>query len=487
MTALRRTICALAAILLAGCVVAQEPVPFVTGFVPSPVADKARIHLPPDAPAQAKWSAWFCYGDARFDFLDHRSWIEDLAKTRREQGLEVVVAMPEAVARELAAQKPPFSVAALELFAGPGSGAAMFCLSQHGAAEAVVCEIDCARDRVDAALVGELLRTSPGEADDLLASLLATVGEGEAPDDFVAHCIRALPHSGQARALGVLAGWWARGDHAFAQRAFDDAMKAIDGDGIALVAFADLVLRGDPADDGMARTLSMALAPVAAAAPHGAETQCVYLRALLLAGQHRLASRIGEQAAAAAGDDPMAHLRLAEAWTKARDPAQFRAQADAALARATAGKERIDLREWHAARHEVLARCGASAEDCAKVRSEYAAAFDQYRDSPNNDAWRLMTDLYTMGRYPSFSLAIADAMQKEAGEGLDPIYRDTVALAAYCAGQWQRAVDGQRTAVDGAPTAPTYAMRLRRYEGALALRQQREQEQKQRDDARKKR
>ena len=113
MTALRRTHCALAAILLAGSVVAQEPVPFVTGFVPSPVADTARIHVPSDAPAQAKWSAWFCYGDARFDLLDPRSWIEDLAKTRREQGLEVLVAMPETAARELAAQKPPpFSVAA---------------------------------------------------------------------------------------------------------------------------------------------------------------------------------------------------------------------------------------------------------------------------------------------------------------------------------------------------------------------------------------
>lgn len=453
----------------------------------SPVADSARIWSPPEAPAQAKWSAWFCYGDARFDFRDHRTWIEDLAKTRRERGLDVIVAMPEAAARELAAQKPPFSVAAIDLFAGAGSGAARFCLCQHGAAEAVVCEIDGARDRVDAALEGELLRTSPGEADDLLASLLATVGDGEAPDDFVAHCIRALPHSGQARALSVLAGWWAKGDHAVAQRAFDDAMKAIDGDGIALVAFADLVLRGDPVDDGMARTLSMALAPVAAAAPHGAETQCVYLRALLLAGQHRLASRIGEQAAAAAGDDPMAHLRLAETWTKARDPAQFRAQADAALARATAGKEHVDLREWHAARHEVLARCGASAEDCARVRVEYAEAFDQYRDSPNNDAWHLMTDLATMGRYPSFSLAIADAMQKEAGEGLHPTYRDTVALAAYCAGQWERAAAEQRVAIEAERGALSFAVRLRRYEGALALRVQREQEQKQRDEARRRR
>lgn len=136
MTALRRTICALAAILLAGCVVAQELVPFVTGFVPSPVADTARIHVPPDAPAQAKWSAWFCYGDARFDFRDHRSWIEDLAKTRREQGLEVVVAMPEAAARELAAQESPFSVAALDLFVGPGSGAATICMRERGSVHA---------------------------------------------------------------------------------------------------------------------------------------------------------------------------------------------------------------------------------------------------------------------------------------------------------------------------------------------------------------
>ncbi len=487
MTALRRMFPALVALAMTGLVRGQAPVPFVTGIVPSPVTDTARIWKPVDAPAQAKWAAWFCYGDARFDFRDHRSWIEDLAKRRHEQGLEVVVAMSAAAAHELAAEKPAFAVAALDLFLVAGTGAARFCLQQQGAAEAVMCEIDCAQDRIEAALAGELTRTAPGEADDLLASLLATVGDGEAPEDAVLHCVRSLPHSGQARALSVLAGWWVKGEHGNAQAAFDAAMPAINGDGVALVEFADIVLRGDPADDGMARTLAVELAPIAAAAPDGARTQRVYLRALLLAGQHRLALRVAEHAARVAGDDPMAHLHLAETLTKAREPLQFRAMADAAIAQATAGKDHLDARQWFAARHEVLARCGATPEECAKIREAYSQAVDDYRGSANNDAWHLMTDPATMGRYPAFALALADGLQQKAGETLDPIYRDTVALAAFCAGQWERAVAEQRLAVEAEGGSSRYAARLRRYEGALALRQQRETEKKRRDEARKQR
>lgn len=87
----------------------------------------------------------------------------------------------------------------------------------------------------------------------------------------------------------------------------------------------------------------------------------------------------------------------------------------------------------------------------------------------------------------AFALAIADAMQKEAGEGLHPTCRDTVALAACCAGQWERAAAEQRVAVEAERGAKGYGVRQRRHEGALALRRQREAGQQQRDAAKKRR
>ena len=91
-----------------------------------------------------------------------------------------------------------------------------------------MCSVDAARDRMEAALTGDLARTSPGEADDLLASLLDQVCDGATADEYVAHCVRSLPHSGEARALAVLSSWWAKGDYASAQRAFEEAMQAIE-------------------------------------------------------------------------------------------------------------------------------------------------------------------------------------------------------------------------------------------------------------------
>jgi hypothetical protein len=472
MTAMRQLFSAAMTLALASMLVGQAPALYVSGIVPSPVSDAARIWSPPDAPSDAKWSAWFCYGDARFDFRDHRSWIEDWVKRHREQGLDVVVAMPEASARELAAQKPPFVVAALDFYADPGFGAVRCCLRERGAADALVCSVDAARDRMEAALTGDLARTSPGEADDLLASLLDQVCDGATADEYVAHCVRSLPHSGEARALAVLSSWWAKGDYASAQRAFEEAMQAIDGDSLALVTFADLVLRGDRVDDRIAKTLVMSLAQCAAAAPDGATTQLVYLRALLRAGQSRLAERLIERMPTVVGDDAEANLRFAETLMEAADPLPFRAVAEAAIARVAASSSRWHDRHRFAASYGILACCGASAEQRSAHLAKCLEEVEDFRGSPNNEAWSLMTDLSSMGRYDAFALALMEDLAQRDGEALDPAYRDTLALAAFRRGQLERAAQLQRVALEQGRLGSGYDERLARYEAALVLRAQ---------------
>ena len=449
---------------------AQEVVPSVSGIGPSPLGAARTLWTPPDHPVSPAWSAWFCYGDARFDFRDHRSWIEDLGKRHRDAGLSVVVALPKDAARTLSAEQPAFVVAELDLDDEGAAGAARFCLQQKGSTEAIRCSVERARDRIEAALAGDLMRTSPGEADELLDSLLSAIGDGVIARDYVAHCVKALPHSGEARALQMLEAWWKRGDYDGARAAFDAAMQQIDGDAVALVGFADLALRGDRIDDRIAKTLVVSLAQCAAAAPDGPATQLVYLRALLRAGQTRLAQRLVDRMPSILGDDAEANLRLAETCMEAADPLLFRAAAEAAIARVAASGRREHDRHRFAASYVILARCGASAEQRSELLAKYREEVGDFRGSPNNDAWFLMTDLSSMGRYDVFALALMEEMAQRDGDALDPAYRDTLALAAFGSGQVERAAQLQRIALEQGRLGEGYAERLARYEAALLLR-----------------
>jgi hypothetical protein len=451
---------------------AQDPAPFVPGIGPSPLATARTLWTPPDHPASPAWSAWFCYGDARFEFRDHRSWIEDLGKRHREAGLSVVVAMPKDAARALCSEQPSFVVAELDLYGEGGAGAARFCLQQKGSTEAVTCSVERARDRIEAALAGDLMRAVPGEADELLDSLLSAIGDGVIARDYVAHCVKALPHSGEARALQLLEAWWKRGDYDGAKAAFDAAMQQLDGDCVALVGFADLALRGDRVDDRIAKTLVVSLAQCAAAAPDGPMTQLVYLRALLRAGQSRLAERLTERMPTVVGDDAEANLRFVETLMEAADPLPFRAAAEAAIARVAASGSREQDRHRFAASYAILAGCGASAEQRSEHLAKYREEVEDFRGSANNDAWFLMTDLSSMGRYDAFALALMEEMAQRDGDALDPAYRDTLALAAFRRGQLERAAQLQRVALEQGRLGSGYDERLARYEAALVLRAQ---------------
>lgn len=428
-----------------------------------------RLHAPANAPKTVAWTLFVYYTDDAHDYRDHESWLADLQARYGERGLAVVVGAEAAAARRIAATSPGFSVATAHhesaLGLGPSPGAVRFRL-QRGA-ENVACEWaapDSSVDRIEAALASDLARTSPGEVDDLLESLLYQIGDGGEFTEAVAHCAKSLPHSGRARALQVLEQWWCKGDLRAARAAFDAAMVAISSDPVALVHFADLVLRGDRTDPAIAKTLAMALAPAAATAAKGAFTQLVYLRALLMSGQDRLGARVAAQMEKLVSE-PLLHLWFAETLMEASSPVPFRELAERAISQSEKGG--IDARMLAVCRHKVLVRCGADAAAIDALLSAYRGG-SAYAGSLNNDAWYLTTETPMMGRFAPFALAQVDEMARLAGDELDNGSKDTVALVAFCNGQYERAVELQKVACEQSNGDPRYVARLQRYEQALA-------------------
>ncbi|MEQ1632155.1 MAG: hypothetical protein ABL997_07260 [Planctomycetota bacterium] len=431
-----------------------------------------RLHSPANAPKTVSWTLFVYYVDDTHDYRDHESWLADLQARYGERGLAVVVGAEDRAARRIADTTPGFAVAkarheaAMEIAATPG--AVRFRL-QRGA-ESVACEWsapDSAQDRIEAALASDLARTSPGEVDDLLESLLYQIGDGGEFTEPVAHCAKALPHSGRARALQVLEQWWCKGDLRAARTAFDAAMVEISSDPVALVHFADLVLRGDRTDPAIAKTLAMSLAPAAATAGKGAFTQLVYMRALLMSGQDRLGARVAAPTEKLVSGSPQLQLWFAETLMEASAPAAFRELAERALSEAE--KAGFDARLLTVCRHKVLVRCGADAAAIDALLATYRGD-RAYEGSLNNDAWYLTTEIPTMGRFAPFALAQVDEMSRLAGDALDNGSKDTVALVAFCNGQYERAVELQKVACEQSNSDPRYAARLQRFEQALASR-----------------
>lgn len=437
-----------------------------------PDAEAKVLREAPVAAADARWTLWIGFGDERGSYRDHASFLRDLQERHREQGLRVVVAMPDEPAARLAEKDRGFGVARVEAPHLATSRSELVVLESHVGAQRVVWfGVDGCVDRVTAALEGKLERTAPVEVDSELESALGAVGDAADIDDLVAHALQCLPHSGRARGLAVLHAWWCKGDYAAARRAFDQGLAALGDGGPALVVFADLVLRGDSVDPSIPRALTVALAPAAAAAPDGAFTQTVYLRALLRAGQARPAARLVERLPALVGDDPVARLWLAETLMEAPDPKPWQALATS-LVTATPSteavvEEPVADRLRVAALHKILARCGAEPAQLAELISSYRLG-SGFGGSLNNEAWYMCTETATMGRFPAFALAHADEMARLEDQDLDPGSKDTVALVAFCNGQWKRAIELQREAAAASGGDTRYAARLRRFEGAVA-------------------
>lgn len=104
-----------------------------------------------------------------------------------------------------------------------------------------------------------------------------------------------------------------------------------------------------------------------------------------------------------------------------------------------------------------------------RAANALAKVVDQLGDDPrrlNSAAWSLMTDEETSGHFDEVALAIAERMELRGD--LEPRLLDTVALARFLNGQFERAVALQRQAIADGARGDDFRRRLRTYEAALA-------------------
>ena len=455
-----RPIAVLAATFACTALAAQDAAP-TPRRVSTSLGMVTVLHDRPEA-AAAKLTLWARYAEDHDAFADHRQYLEDLQARYGERGVTIAVLLPDEAAKALAAASPRFVVGTHDN-AVPTDAPAMLLLCRGTSDDLFApAALDGVVDAFDRALAGdgtEQLTTD----DQALQQLLARVADGGPFGELAKASLQAWPHSGRAHAAAVLCHWWCEGDLAAGRAAVDTGLEALANDAVPLTVFADLVLRGDRQDREIAKRIAVAIAPAAAAAPDGAFTQLVHLRALLRAGQDRLAGRLAATLPKRLAGRAADLLVFAETLMEADAPAPLR---DAAI-KAIAEAERLDAgipdKRWPwAARHKVLVRCGDT-DAAAKLMEEYRAQ-DVASFSLNNDAWYLMVQPVSMGRFDTLALAQCEEMLRVEGAGIDYNSKDTTALACYLNGQLERAIEMQTEVVKVARGTDTYAARLRRFE-----------------------
>ena len=412
---------------------------------------------------EIKATLWMVYSGVRdVRFLDQRAHLQELQQRYGDRGVRIVVVLPTDAGRELAATTPAFGVVEigehleledpelLDLGEGP-----------FGYLPLDVME-DLFLGLGDVARLVDLAEE--------MESLLAIVGDGGDLADGVATVVKHLPHSGRAQALRVLHAWWCKGDLALARAAFDEGIAALADRSQAMVAFADLVLRGDRSDSAYAKALASHLAPIAAAAPEGALAQLVLLRALLRSGQEKLAGRMLARTAKVVAQNGSYQLWFAETLMEAAAPAPYRDMAERAI-QAAQGLG-ADRRLCYAAQHKVLVRTGAPFVEAEALMTEARKVLgEDAMLSLNNDAWYLMTRIDTMGRFDTYALAQCEEMQRQDGENLSFGNKDTCSLALFLNGKVAEAIALETEALAASRNDPEYAARLARYRAVLAASQ----------------
>jgi hypothetical protein len=428
------------------------------GEAPSPEVLAKTEWLAPGPVAEPKWTLFVCTNAVMLE--GQRGCLEDLQKRFGERGARIAVVLPREDAKALAAKKAPFAVGALD--EAPLTGTCWFAA---GAQAPFFAAVDGAADLLAAAADGKDL--APLQlALQQIESLLANTADGGDFRTAAAQVVALLPHSGRARATAVLVEWWCTGDLDAARAQFDAGMKALATEPWALAVFADLVLRGDHNDPSYARELAMELTPVAAAAPDNPFVQLVQLRALLRAGQDKLAGRMLSAVGKLCAGDARNQVLYAETLMEANEPAPYRAIAERALdAAAAAGS---DPRWFAAARHKVLVRSGAPAEECDKLMADFRSVTGIDGGQLNNDAWYMMVRPETMGRFDSYALAQCEEMKRQEGDNMSYGNKDTLALSLFLNGKVQEAVELETVAMAASSNDPQYVGRLTRFKNTLA-------------------
>lgn len=440
---------------------APPPVQILEQAVPaqSPAALAAAKWLAEGPVAQPKWTFWLVTSAAAL--RNQRGQLEDLQRRFGEAGVRIAVALSADDGKTVAAGKPMFAVASLEPQNLLGS-----CWLAAGGERPAPAALDAAADALQAAVDGGAPARVLAQAWQL-EMLLGQVADGGDHRTQAAKLVAALPRSGHARAVAVLTEWWGVGDPAAARRQAEAGLQALAHEPWALVAFADLVLRGDRNDAALAARIGEALQPFAAARPDTPFVQLVRLRALLRAGDDRRAGRmlsgLGKLCEGSARDQ----IYYAETLMEAADGTPWRPLAERALD--AAGAAGADPRWLLAARYKVLVHSGA-ADEAERLLAEFRKTAGIAGGSLNNDAWYMMVQPETMGRFDDYALGQCREMQRQQGAAISFGEQDTCALALFLCGRIQAAIDLQTQALAQAQGRANYAERLRRYQQTLAAR-----------------
>ncbi|MFT4841579.1 MAG: hypothetical protein ACI90M_002042 [Candidatus Azotimanducaceae bacterium] len=426
--------------------------------------------------ADARFTLWISYPTRSADFLDHAQYLADLQSRFGDKGIAVAVALPKADAAAVASNKPRMIVAAAnneDQLAGILGMSGVVTESTSGATVATMKSLDLAVDIMQSLLTDTHDGQDQNAARNVLKATLANIADGGPFDTAVNQCLTSFPHSGRAHACAVLNQWWCKGDLAAARKAIDAGLQALSNDAVPMAIFVDLVLRGDRNDPQLARRLTMAMTPVAAGASDGAFTQLVYLRALLRDGQERTAGRICATLPKRIVGRADLQLIFAETLMESRNPVAHRDGAERAIQTAEANG---GARKWvYAARHKLLKRCQEN-QAAEQLMDEYRAK--NLGAGFNNDAWYLIVQPQTMGRFDSMALAQCEEMLR-VDKNTDYGSMDTVALAHFVNGKLKKAIEMETPAAQQSGDNPIYVARLTRYKATLAERDARASKEKQ--------
>lgn len=426
------------------------------------------LHQVAEPPA-VRFQLWVAYDKSSAAYRDHASYLAELQSRHQAKGVVVGVVMPLDEAKAVAKAKPTYLVLAPH----PGNEEAIAKVRERVGGGLLLCDdtasivftmatLDGIEDALGRLLAGGQQREIQNRLRSL-HQLVQSVADGGSFAPMVDDCLKALPKSGRAHAVKALMHWWCEGDVAAAERAVANGLEALAGESLPLLVFADLVLRGDRSNPELAQRLAAAVAPLAKKSKHDVFSQLVYLRALLQGGDRRMAGRIAATLPKRLKGRPMDQLYFAETLMEGSMAMAYRDMAERMLDEASSESS---LKRWiYCARHKVLSRCG-DAEGAAKL-------MDKYRLDPvgqtdlNNDAWYLMVQPATMGRFDTLAYAQASKMGQGDGAGISTNNRDTYALSCFRFGLYGRAAEQQKQACKGGGTT-AFAARLKRYETTLA-------------------
>ena len=449
---------------------AAQAEPAETRRITTPFGPGRVLHDQPKA-EEAKYTLWLCYPGDRGEYPDHRQYLEDLQVRWQAKGVAIALAMSPEAGKRVAEGHPRFVVATTghdfppraEVYAGASTTTVMLFAGDEmlhaqngldGAVDVLNSYIDGGADALG------------NEQSQQLDFLVGQIPDGGDYGSEVDRYLGLFPRSGRAHAAKVLFHWWCEGDLDAARTAVDAGIDALSRDSVPMTVFADLVLRGDRHDASVAKKLAVAMAPAAAAAPDGVFTQLVHLRALLRAGQDRVAGRIIATLPKQLEGQPHHQIVFAETLMEGDTPAAYRDVAQRALAAAeNGGAGDLGLDRWiFGARHKVLKRCGDE-QAAAKLMVEYRKAAGEGRDL-NNDAWYLIVQTPTMGRFDTLALAQAQELERQMGDAISFGNKDTVALAYFVNGHVDKAVELQTDATEQGGNQAVYVGRLTRFRAA---------------------